>query len=145
MTTYLDATPEAGKAFYQKFHQKGSITMLNLLRFKAKADYSELRGLRPDAEISGREAYTMYLQCIAPLLNKAGSEILFSGAGSDFVIGPENESWDMILLVRHASVSAFLEFARSNEYLRYAGHRTAGLEDSRLLPIIADPVAGSVS
>ncbi len=145
MTTYLDATPEAGKAFYQKFHQKGRIIMLNLLRFKATADYSELQDLKPENEVSGKEAYTTYLKCIAPLLEKSGSKILFSGESNSFLIGPENESWDMVLLVRHASVAAFLEFARSSEYLRYAGHRAAALADSRLLPIIADPAAGSES
>ncbi|WP_246255857.1 hypothetical protein [Cyclobacterium plantarum] len=44
------------------------------------------------------------------------------------------EKWDAILLVEHKSVSKFMGFANSEDYLKNAGHRSAALEDSRLLP-----------
>jgi len=40
-----------------------------------------------------------------------------------------------VLLVEHPSVEKFLEFAKNENYLKTAGHRTAALEDSRLLPM----------
>ena len=39
------------------------------------------------------------------------------------------------VLVRQRDVAAFLAFASNAEYLAGLGHRTAALEDSRLLPL----------
>ncbi|MCA9759825.1 MAG: DUF1330 domain-containing protein, partial [Candidatus Eisenbacteria bacterium] len=52
-----------------------------------------------------------------------------------FLIGPENERWDAALLVQQDSVASFMAFASNAEYLAGMGHRTAALEDSRLLPL----------
>ncbi|WP_220399062.1 hypothetical protein [Granulicella sp. WH15] len=40
----------------------------------------------------------------------------------------------MAMLVRQSSVESFLAFATHAPYLAGIGHRTAALEDSRLLP-----------
>ncbi|MFC5044842.1 DUF1330 domain-containing protein [Aquimarina hainanensis] len=135
MKNYLHATPETGKQFYLDFHKKGEIVMLNLLKFKVTADYSALPALRPAETITGAAAYALYMKHTAPLLEQAGSRILFSGTGKEYLIGPEGEQWDAVLLVAHVSVEVFMKFAQSEDYLQYAGHRTAALEDSRLLPL----------
>ncbi|WP_298346310.1 DUF1330 domain-containing protein [uncultured Algibacter sp.] len=134
MQKYIDATPESGKKFYQDFHNKGKIVMLNLLKFREKADYKNLEQIQPDETISGEEAYKLYMKNTLPELKKAGSRIIYYGKSNDFLIGPESEKWDAILIVEHESVMKFMEFAQSEDYLKNAGHRTAGLEDSRLLP-----------
>ena len=133
-TGYLDATQEAGKTLYMR-QIKGSIVMLNLLKFKEKADYSDIRALAPSDEISGKEAYQLYIDHTLPFLEEAGGEILFQGQAGSFLIGPTWEDWDAALLVRHKSVATFMAFASNAEYLRGIGHRTAALADSRLLPI----------
>ncbi|MDO6602463.1 DUF1330 domain-containing protein [Arenibacter palladensis] len=134
MEKHLNANPESGKNFYQNFHDKGKIVMLNLLKFREKADYTNLEQLQPNKEICGEEAYLLYMEKTLPELKKAGSRILYYGKSKDFLIGPEAEKWDAILLVEHESVVKFIEFAQNKDYLKNAGHRTAGLEDSRLLP-----------
>ncbi|UTW62479.1 DUF1330 domain-containing protein [bacterium SCSIO 12741] len=131
---YLDATPEAGRDFYIN-HQEGAVVMLNLLKFKAEADYEGLDHLAPDEPITGKEAYREYMSETMPYLQAAGSEVLFYGSSSAFVIGPADESWDAVLLVKHASAAQFIAFAQNEDYLKIAGHRKAALEDSRLLPI----------
>lgn len=133
MERYLEATPDAGKEFYRNFHQKGKIVMLNLLRYRQIADYSKLEEIKPEEKVSGEKAYELYLSHTFPLLEEAGSRIIFYGSSRDFLIGPDNEKWDRVLLVQHESVAKFIEFAHSKEYLKYSGHRTAALEDSRLL------------
>ncbi len=133
-TKYLDATQEAGKKFYLR-GVKGPVIMLNLLKFKTQADYTTFENLKPEGIISGYEAYKLYLKHTLPYLKEAGGEILFQGTGGPFLIGPENESWDYVLLVKHKDVSTFLNFAQNKEYLKGIGHRTAALDDSRLLPI----------
>ena len=56
--------------------------------------------------------------------------------GEFFFIGPETERWDRVMLVRQRSVGAVIAFATNEGYLAGIGHRTAALEDSRLLPLI---------
>jgi hypothetical protein len=43
------------------------------------------------------------------------------------------------MLVRQASVDSFFAFASNPEYLAGTGHRTAAVEDSRLLPLVETP------
>ncbi|MBU2905835.1 DUF1330 domain-containing protein [Arenibacter algicola] len=134
MKKYLEGTPDSGKQFYQNFKDKGKIIMLNLLKFKETADYTNIEYLSSKQEISGEEAYQLYLDATIPRLQEIGSEIIFYGKSKEYLIGPETEKWDAVLLVKHQSVMKFMEFAQSEDYLKYAGHRTAALEDSRLLP-----------
>ncbi|MEM7656026.1 MAG: DUF1330 domain-containing protein [Bacteroidota bacterium] len=134
MPPYLHATPESGRHFVQH-QQEGPVLMLNLLRFRVQADYTASPELAPETPISGKEAYRTYMACVQPLLEKVGSQLLFSGKGGNQLIGPEAEQWDLVLLVQHPSVADFLSFANDADYLAIAGHRTAALMDSRLLPI----------
>jgi hypothetical protein len=46
------------------------------------------------------------------------------------------------MLVRQSSVNDFVDFASNEEYLKGIGHRTAALEDSRLLPLVEGDVYG---
>ncbi len=108
--------------------------MLNLLKFRERADYTNLEDLSPNHEISGEEAYQLYMEKTLPELENAGSRIIYYGESKSFLIGPNHEKWDAILLVEHESVLKFMEFAQNEDYLKNAGHRTAALEDSRLLP-----------
>lgn len=135
MNTYLNATPEAGKEFYTEQIQKGeAITMLNLLKFKTKADYQNLDAIKPEKEITGEHAYSIYTKNTSEALSNLGSEILYFGKSKSFLIGPDSEKWDAVLLVKHKSLESFMEFSKSETYLKNVGHRTAGLSDSRLLP-----------
>jgi len=132
---YIDATQENGGAFVER-HIEGSVVMLNLLRFRDVADYSASPELAPPDPITGEAAYNRYIEHVMPYLQEAGSEVLFSGRGGTYLIGPPDEKWDLMLLVRHRSVRDFLAFASHEAYLSGVGHRTAALQDSRLLPVL---------
>ena len=132
---YLDPTQESGARFFSR-GLTGPIVMLNLLRFRAQADYSASPELAPSESINGREAYDLYMKHTAPFLRESGGEVLFIGDALDFLIGPLDERWDLAMLVRHRSPEVFLAFASNEAYLAGIGHRTAALEDSRLLPIL---------
>jgi hypothetical protein len=110
--------------------------MLNLLRLRATADYSATPELAPPSPISGAEAYGRYIEHTLPHLRESGGEILFLGSGADYLIGPPDERWDVVMLVRHRSRETFLAFASNETYLGGMGHRLAAIEDSRLLPVI---------
>ena len=68
---------------------------------------------------------------------------MFLGAGGTYLIGPPEEHWDLVMLVRQNSLADFMAFASNPAYLAGLGHRTAALEDSRLLPTIASHVEPS--
>ena len=136
---YLMPTQQAGRAFIMR-QIEGSIVMLNLIRFREIADYSATPELMPNEPISGEKAYQLYIEHTLPFLTESGGEILFMGEGGSFLIGPQNERWDSVLLIRQNSVSSFLAFESNEEYMKGIGHRTAALEDSRLLPITENKI-----
>jgi hypothetical protein len=135
MATYVEPTQESGRALFKRAI-KGKVVMLNLLRFRDIADYSATPGLAPEKPISGAAAYDRYIAHTMPYLIESGGELLFLGEGGAFFIGPQAERWDKVMLVRQPSVEAFMAFATNEAYLAGIGHRTAAVEDSRLLPLV---------
>ena len=137
MTNYLEPTWEAGRALMARQLQ-GSVVMLNLLRFRDVTDYSANPALAPDKPISGAEAFQRYIAHTLPYLRESGGDLIFLGSGGHFLIGPPDERWDVVMLVRQQSVASFMAFASHEAFLSGIGHRTAALEDSRLLPLNAE-------
>jgi uncharacterized protein (DUF1330 family) len=131
---YLAPTPESIAALMTR-GINGPVTMLNLLRFRDVADYSDNPDLAPDGEISGEEAYAIYSEHTLPLLAGVGGKPVFMGTGGSLLIGPSDARWDRVLLIEYPSLQAFVEMTQNPQYHAGAGHRTAALEDSRLLPI----------
>lgn len=136
--TYIEVSPSAGARFFGSA-DNGPVVMLNLLRFRARADYSAAPELEPEGGASGAEAYSLYMAGIEPLLTASGGELLFAGTADGFLIGPEEERWDFAMLVRQASKQSFLAFASDPEAQRITQHRTAAVADSRLLPLSSAP------
>ena len=134
-SAYLEPTQESGRAFMMR-QIEGEVVMLNLIRFRTVADYSGTPDLEPESPISGAEAYQLYIDHTLPHLRESGGHLEFLGVGGDYLIGPSDERWDLVLLVRHASVQTFMAFASNEAYLGGMGHRLAAIADSRLLPLV---------
>ncbi|WP_220272233.1 DUF1330 domain-containing protein [Sphingorhabdus pulchriflava] len=128
-------TDAAGRAFFMRNIQ-GPVMMLNLLRFRATADYSASPELAPDAPITGEQAFQRYIDHTKPYLAASGGKIRFLGKGGSWLIGPEDEAWDMAMLIEQESVASFIGWNSHEDYLKGIGHRTAALLDSRLLPLV---------
>lgn len=135
---HIEPTDENVAAFLRRGSSTGPVVMLNLLRFREQADYSRSPHLAPDTPITGAQAYRHYAAHTTPFLQQAGGEVIFSGTGTTPLIGPMDEQWDLVLLVRYPDVQTFLSFSSDDGYLAGVGHRTAALEDSRLLPLSPD-------
>lgn len=112
----------------------GPIVMLNLLRFKERAD-----GIDAADGISGRVAYERYGMAVAPHLDRVGGRLLHAAESGAGVIGPAGEAWDLLLLVRYPSRTAFLGMIADPGYQAIHGHRAAALADSRLVCFAAGP------
>lgn len=135
MTRYIQPTQENGRAFMMR-GITGSVVMLNLLRFHDVADYSQSPELAPPEPITGAQAFDRYIEHTRPFLEKSGGELVFLAKGGPYLIGPASERWDLVMLVRQRSVESFMAFAADEAYLAGLGHRTAAIEDSRLLPLV---------
>lgn len=135
MTGHIEPTAAAGRALMLR-GLEGPVVMLNLLRFRAVADYSAASGIAPAQPISGAAAYDLYVAHTLPWLARSGGAVLFDGDGGDLLIGPEGERWDRAMLIRQTSLDSFMAFADNAEYLAGLGHRSAALIDSRLLPLV---------
>jgi hypothetical protein len=132
---HLEPSEESARRLFGRGIQ-GPVTMLNLLRFRDVADYSGFPHLAPPEPISGSEAYDRYVRHTLPFLTASGGSVKFFGSAGHNFIGPADERWDLVMMIRQSSLSDFLAFASNDEYLAGIGHRTAALEDSRLLPIV---------
>ena len=57
-------------------------------------------------------------------------------AHTGFLIGPPDERWDVVMLVRQKDLQTFVAFATDDAMQAALIHRTAAIEDSRLLPLV---------
>lgn len=139
---YLEPTQEAGAALFSR-NISGAVVMFNLLRFNDIADYSQFPEIAPETPISGEAAFQKYIDFTLPFLQQSGGELLFLGDGGKYLIGPPDEQWDKVMVVKQSSLESFMAFASNQEYLVGLGHRTAALLDSRLLPVIETKIGKS--
>lgn len=117
---------------------RGPICMLNLLRFAQQANYPDDSGHAP---CSGREAYGRYAQHAVKAIDTAGATIEWSGEALSSVIAPEDEQWDEVFIVRYPSIEAFLGMVMDPAYQAQTVHRSAALQDARLIMIQPKPHA----
>ncbi len=115
---------------FKALPREREINMLNLVRFRAVADYPEGHEC---AGLSGAEAYALYGQNSAPVLAQVGGEILWRGAFEATLIGPANDVWDAVFAVRYPDAGAFLAMVTDLDYQRAVVHRQAAVETSRLI------------
>lgn len=132
---FVDATDENGRLVFERAID-GPVIMLNLLRFRAVADYTAAPDLAPDEPISGREAYRVYMAHTTPFLEAEGGRLRMMAEGGHPLIGPVDERWDLVLLVEYPHLERLMSMAQNDAYLAGLGHRTAALEDSRLVPLV---------
>ena len=110
------------KGFLEAGHDK-PIYMVNLLKYKEKAEYEDGR----ETDLSGEEAYGIYGQAVAGLLVKHGGGPMFSGRVERLMLGEVEELWDTIAIAMYPSRQAMLDMIGSPEYQEISVHRSAGL------------------
>lgn len=107
------------------------IVMVNLLRFRAKAQYEDGR----ESELTGREAYMLYSEPMQKLVAREGGKLVFKGDTRSLVIGRVDQMWDAVALVEYPSSAAFARIATSPEMAEIGIHRAAGLEGQLLIRV----------
>ena len=102
------------------------VVMVNLLRFKARAD-------APDEGLAGIEAYRRYADSMRGIVEERGGRVLWMGRVDSFVIGASDTPFDAVALVEYPSRRAFLEIVNDPRVREIGVHRAAGLEGQWLI------------
>ena len=105
------------------------ICMVNLLKFRDKAEYPDGRA----SSLSGREAYMLYADPMQRIVEGAGGRFLFGGDVQALIVGEADEVWDLVGIVEYPSRAAFHKIATSPEVQEIGVHRTAGLDGQWLI------------
>lgn len=127
---HIDPTRESFSQLFVNTAPDKPVTMLNLLRFRDEAQYPTGK-IEPAC--SGREAYARYSANALKSVAAAGGQVVWQGQARHALVAPEGERWDAVLLVQYPSAAAFMDMVRSPAYQAFVHHRTAALEEARLI------------
>ena len=123
----------------QKPGPDGPIVMVNLLKFREKAQYADGR----ETDLSGHAAYQLYGRVAAKLVEMHGGKILYVGDVSFLGLGKCNPLWDEVALAQYPSRKALWEMSISSEWREAAVHREAGLEGQLNIETTPTFIAGA--
>ena len=115
---------------------EGPFVMLNLFRLRDVADYSAHPEFAPATPVTGRELFDRYAVDMDVHLAEVGAERVFLADGGSCLIGPPEERWDVVQVVRFPSLQAFMALASNDKTQAGLPHRYAMLQDSRVIPMI---------
>ena len=113
---------EQMKGFTESDHSQ-PISMVNLLKFKEKAEYPDGR----ETDLTGAEAYAIYGAAVTKLVKELGGEMVFAGAVERLALGEVEELWDQVAIARYPNRKAMLDMMMSPAYAEISPHRDAGL------------------
>jgi len=132
MSDLINPTKQQFAAF-QALPDDGPIHMLNLVRLRARATYEDGR------EATGVDAYKAYARESAPVFERLGGRQHYVGRFDGIVIGPEDESWDLVFIAEYPNPAAFVSMIRDPVYREAVKHRTAAVSESRLIRLSPQP------
>lgn len=126
MQVFNDVYP-ADPAQIEALREKGPdgpVFMVNLLKFKEKAEYEDGRA----TTLSGRDAYQIYGRAVTGILPKFGGQAIFAADVSFLSLGRAEELWDEVAIAAYPDRGAMVRMSFSPEWREAAVHRTAGLK-----------------
>ena len=108
------------------------IHMLNLIRLKPLATY-DAGHPNHGKGLTGLDTYRAYGRTSAAVFARVGGRQIWVGRPEAVLTGPAEERWDLAFIAEYPSAGAFLAMVTDPEYREHVKHRTAGVEDSRLI------------
>ena len=90
---------EQMKGFFENTDDNEPIYMLNLLKFKEKAEYKDGR----ETNLTGREAYTIYAEFMDKHLKEIGGELVLHTDVKRLAVGKVEELWDVVAIAKWPS------------------------------------------
>ena len=114
---------------------EGPIFMVNLLKFKDKADYEDGR----ETDLTGREAYGLYGVEVMKIIQEYGGEIAFVGDVTFLALGQVEELWDEVAIAKYPNRRALFDMSSSEIWQAASVHRTAGLAGQLNIETVGNP------
>ena len=102
---------------------EGPIYMVNLLKFKNRAEYPDRR----ETDLTGEQAYALYAEGVTKLLAEHGGAMTFAADVERLMLGTVEELWDKVAIAMYPSRAAMLQMMMSPAMQDIGIHRTAGL------------------
>lgn len=99
------------------------IYMVNLLKFKDKAEYADGR----DTDLSGREAYQIYGRAVAKIIQDFGGRVVFAADVTLLALGKVDELWDEVAIACYPKRGDLVAMSMSEAWRKASVHREAGL------------------
>ncbi|MFK7899089.1 MAG: DUF1330 domain-containing protein [Myxococcota bacterium] len=100
------------------------IYMVNLLKFKEKAEYEDGR----ETDLTGQQAYGIYAGEVTGHLAKVDGKPVMGGEVTGLRLGIVEDLWDVVAIAMYPNRKAMLQMITDPEYQKSAVHRAAGLE-----------------
>jgi len=116
---------------------EGPIYMINLLKFKEKAEYEDGR----ETDLTGYEAYQIYSKAAAKLLAEFGGKGFFAGDVTFLALGQVEDLWDEVAIAMYPKRADLLQMSSSKAWQEISIHRTAGLAGQLNIETVAQPGA----
>lgn len=113
----------------------GPIFMVNLLKFKDRAEYEDGR----ETALSGREAYMIYGRAVADILPKFGGRAVFAADVTFLSLGQVEELWDEVAIAMYPARADMVRMSMSDEWREAAVHRSAGLKGQLNIETVLPP------
>jgi uncharacterized protein (DUF1330 family) len=111
----------------------GPVVMLNLNRYRDRADYTGDPPGGETSDVSGREAYMRYGAVAGVVLERVGGRILWHTQATRTVVGDESDRYDEVIAVWYPSLAAFGALATDPKIGSVRAHRLAGLERAAIV------------
>lgn len=114
----------------------GPIFMVNLLKFKEKAEYEDGR----QTNLSGREAYMIYGRAVTEILPNFGGQAIFAGDVTFLSLGKVEDLWDEVAIAMYPARGDMVRMSMSEEWQAAAVHRSAGLKGQLNIETVLPPL-----
>ena len=118
----MPSSPERIKEMMEE-GPEGPIYMINLLKFKEKAEYEDGR----ETDLTGYQAYQLYAREVGKLLTTFGGKGFFAGDVTFLALGQVEDLWDEVAIAMYPKRADLLRMSSSKAWQEIAVHRTAGL------------------
>lgn len=121
------------KMFTMPPEDDGPIWMVNLMKYREKADYADGRS----ADISGKEADDLYAP-LGPLKAIGARPVFLADVDTQFL--NDSPKWDRVGIVKYPSRRAFLEMQNRPDFKELHHHKEAGMAETIVCGCLPMPV-----
>jgi hypothetical protein len=121
------------KMFTMPPEDDGPIWMVNLMKYREKADYADGR----EADISGKEADDLYAP-LGPLKAIGARPVFLADVETQFL--NDSPKWDRVGIVKYPSRRAFLEMQNRPDFKELHHHKEAGMAETIVCGCLPMPV-----